>query len=99
MVPYMWLLLSSTFTLSKAVITSVSERENVWVTWAHQANRSDFCLAMASAADPFCTCLIGMPWISLEDTFQKWVTDIGKINEEVEQQMQNKLGRVLRLLV
>ncbi|XP_041884045.1 uncharacterized protein LOC121664654 [Corvus kubaryi] len=50
----------------------------------------DFSLVMGSAADPFHTCLIGVPWISLEDTFQKWVTDLEKINEKVKQQMQNK---------
>lgn len=43
------------------VLQHIDPRVNLWVMWANQTNTNSFCLALASAADPFRTCLIGIP--------------------------------------
>ncbi|XP_019467602.1 uncharacterized protein LOC109365377 [Meleagris gallopavo] len=69
------------------LIMSIKEREavhliqqptNVWIPWANQRGRQDFCLALQSAASPFRTCLIGIPLNYSRDSeiFEKYVTNL-----------------------
>ncbi|XP_051652108.1 uncharacterized protein LOC127474841 [Manacus candei] len=56
---------------------TIDPRKNIWVTWANQTGRSSFCLSLASASDPFRTCLFGMPFNSvykLNLLFAGWVS-------------------------
>ncbi|XP_032298903.1 uncharacterized protein LOC116653011 [Coturnix japonica] len=39
----------------------IQQPGNLWVTWANQTGRTDFCLSLQSATSPFQTCLIGIP--------------------------------------
>ena len=39
----------------------IEPRQNLWVTWAKKMGQSAFCLSLASATEPFRTCLIGVP--------------------------------------
>ena len=46
----------------------LQQQGNVWVTWANQTGRTDFCLSLQSATSPFRTCLIGVPfWVGNSD--------------------------------
>ncbi|KAK2511906.1 hypothetical protein Q9966_016527 [Columba livia] len=40
---------------------------NVWLTWANRTGTTDFCLSLAQVSDPFRTCLIGYPYVHLDD--------------------------------
>lgn len=60
-------------------ITNISPRQNVWVTWANQTGNSAFCLSMATPSDPFRTCLIGFPFLRLED-FEGYVSQVNLTN-------------------
>ena len=44
-----------------ATIHRINPRENMWVTWANKTGQPAFCLSLASATEPFRTCLLGMP--------------------------------------
>lgn len=39
----------------------IDPRQNLWVTWANQTGQDAFCLSLASATEPFRTCLVGVP--------------------------------------
>lgn len=39
----------------------VQPTKNMWVTWANQTGQTSFCLSLASATDPFQTCLFRAP--------------------------------------
>jgi len=39
----------------------IEPRQNLWVTWVNKMGQSAFCLSLASATEPFRTCLIGVP--------------------------------------
>ena len=43
------------------VLHRIEPRQNLWVTWANKTGQSAFCLSLASATEPFRTCLIGVP--------------------------------------
>lgn len=45
----------------------VDPRTNVWLTWANRTGTTDFCLSLAQVSDPFRTCLIGYPYVHLDD--------------------------------
>ena len=42
-------------------IHRIDPRENMWVTWANKTGQPAFCLSLASATEPFETCLLGVP--------------------------------------
>lgn len=46
---------------SEAVLEKIDPQQNMWVTWANQTGQNSFCLSLASATDPFRTCLFGVP--------------------------------------
>ena len=52
-------------------------------TWANQSGQEAFCLGLATATDPFRTCLIGMPCFSAQD-FKGLVKNMGRINKGTE---------------
>lgn len=56
-----FLLLSLMTTVKAHDILEVVPRRNVWVTFADVTKQDSFCLSMATPADPFRTCLIGIP--------------------------------------
>jgi len=43
----------------------IEPQQNLWVTWANKTGQSTFCLSLASATEPFRTCLIGVPSYSV----------------------------------
>ncbi|KAK4829226.1 hypothetical protein QYF61_002491 [Mycteria americana] len=45
---------------------SVQPRNNIWVTLANMTGQEHVCLSMASAGNPFTTCLVSIPLRSLE---------------------------------
>lgn len=55
--------LSLTMTVGRnsAILSKIDPQTNMWVTWANQTGQSSFCLSLASASDPFRTCLFGVP--------------------------------------
>lgn len=57
-------------------ITKISPHDNMWVTWANQTGQSAFCLSLATARDPFRTCLFGVPIgdpTELQSLFKEYV--------------------------
>lgn len=44
-----------------AILGKIDPQQNMWVTWANETRQSSFCLSLASASDPFRTCLFGVP--------------------------------------
>jgi len=42
----------------------INPRQHMWVTCAKSAGRTNFCLALVSATDPFQTCFEGMLFLS-----------------------------------
>ncbi|KAM4683781.1 uncharacterized protein AAGF69_000462 [Amazona ochrocephala] len=59
---------------SVSLLHEINPRKNLWVTWASESGVSEFCLAMASATDPFQTCLIGIPGYN-ENSFKAFSTN------------------------
>ncbi|KAM4658291.1 uncharacterized protein AAGF69_008993 [Amazona ochrocephala] len=59
---------------SVSFLHEINPRKNLWVTWANESGVSEFCLAMASATDPFQTCLIGIPGYN-ENSFKAFSTN------------------------
>jgi len=45
----------------EGVLHRIEPRQNSWVTWANKTGQSGFCLFLASATEPFHTCLVGVP--------------------------------------
>ncbi|KAK4810707.1 hypothetical protein QYF61_007681 [Mycteria americana] len=45
----------------------IEPRENMWVTWANKTGQQAFCLSLASATEPFRTCLLGVPGFKATD--------------------------------
>jgi len=43
------------------VLHRIEPTQNLWVTWVNRTGQSAFCLSLASATEPFCTSLIGVP--------------------------------------
>jgi len=59
-------LLAALFTCCQIIVGEetlyrIEPRQNLWVTWANKTGQSAFCLSLASATEPFRTCLIGVP--------------------------------------
>lgn len=44
-----------------AVPHLLMKQQNIWLTWANKTHNPNFCLSLASAQEPFKTCLIGIP--------------------------------------
>jgi len=60
---------------SSLAILQMKQPTNLWVTWANLTGQTDFCLSLQSAAEPFRTCLVGLPQYQLED-FHGYVTNV-----------------------
>lgn len=61
-IPVITFLLLSLMTAVKTHnILEVAPRHDVWVTFADVTEQDSFCLSVATPADPFHTCLIGIP--------------------------------------
>jgi len=59
-------LLAALFTCFQIIVGEetlyrIEPRQNLWVTWVNKMGQSAFCLSLASATEPFRTCLIGVP--------------------------------------
>lgn len=39
----------------------------MWVSWSNLTGQTEFCLSLTSVTDPFRTCLIGVPYLVLEE--------------------------------
>ncbi|XP_061231669.1 syncytin-A-like [Neopsephotus bourkii] len=82
------IVLAAVFGLSKGTwdtLNKIEKRKNIWVTWAEQVNQSSICLALATASDPFRTCLVGVPMPNIDYTHFKFnmyknVSDIQEFN-------------------
>jgi len=48
-------------TVGEETLYRIEPRQNLWVTWANKTGQSAFCLSLASSAEPFHTCLLGVP--------------------------------------
>lgn len=48
-------------------LTSISPRDNIWVTITNKTNQSSICLALGGVGNPFRTCLVGVPTWRVED--------------------------------
>ena len=58
---YRTLLFTMMIGTSMTLLTKIDPQQNMWVTWANQTGQPSFCLSLASASDPFRTCLFGVP--------------------------------------
>lgn len=73
------------------------KNENIWVTWANLTGNSNFCLSLASAQEPFKTCLIGYP-LSVNDSVEAltdWInsTSWGACNCNCTKELEDKRSK------
>ncbi|XP_049649677.1 uncharacterized protein LOC126035290 isoform X1 [Accipiter gentilis] len=57
----------------------VPGQTNVWIAWANRTGQTDFCLSLATATEPFKTCLIGYPHLDSSD-FLGWIDNSKSCN-------------------